>query len=114
MFGWRLPSPAWNTLPTRRPCAADDLVHAAEHVRQLGARDHAVHHHVGGRHAAVGAERGLAALPQELALGLVARHAHLARAGLAARLGTTRSACASMPAASPSSSMSSAAAASRG
>ena len=45
----------------------------------------AVHHHVGGRHAAVGAEGGLAALPEELALGLVVGRADLARARLAAR-----------------------------
>ena len=58
----------------------DDLVHAREHVRQLRARDDAVHHHVRGRHAAVGAERRLASLPEQLALGLVARRPHLARA----------------------------------
>src|SRR6266850_2317631 len=63
-----------------------DLVHAREHVRQLGARDDAVHHHVGGRHAAVGAEGRLAAFPEQLALGLVARGAHLAGAGVATRL----------------------------
>ncbi len=63
-----------------------DLVHAPEHVGQLGARDHAVHHHVGGRDAAVGAERGLAALPEELALGLVARGAHVAGPAVAAGL----------------------------
>src|SRR5439155_10262399 len=68
------------------PMALDDLVHAAEHVGQLGARDDAVHHHVGGRYAAVGAEGRLAALPQELALRLVLRGPHLARARVAAGL----------------------------
>src|SRR5256885_7646908 len=43
-------------------------VHAAEHVRELRARDHAVHHHVRGRHPPVRAERRLAPLPQERAL----------------------------------------------
>ena len=68
------------------PRGGDDLVHPAEHVRKLRARDDAVHHHVGRRHAAVRAERGLAALPEELPLGLAPRRAHLARARLAARL----------------------------
>src|SRR5215467_54014 len=63
----------------------DDLVHSAEDVRQLRARDDAVHHHVGGRHAAVRPEGRLASLPQQLTLGLGARRAHLARARLAAR-----------------------------
>src|SRR2546425_5233209 len=42
-----------------RSVSGDDLVHAAEHVRELRARDHAVHHHVRGRHAPVRAERAL-------------------------------------------------------
>src|SRR5207253_3218771 len=73
-------------LAEAEPMALDDLVHAAEHVGQLGARDDAVHHHVGGRYAAVGAEGRLAALPQELALRLVLRGPHLARARVAAGL----------------------------
>src|SRR5712691_856228 len=44
---------------------ADDLVDAPEHVRQLRAGNHTVHHHVGGGHSAVGAERGLASLPEQ-------------------------------------------------
>jgi hypothetical protein len=67
-----------------QPVRGDDGVHAVEHVRQLRPGDHAVHHHVGRRDAAVGAERRLAALPQQLPLRLVAGRAHLARAAVAA------------------------------
>jgi hypothetical protein len=67
-----------------------DLVHAAEHVGQLGARDHPVHDHVGGRDAAKGAKGGLAPLPQELALLGVTGHPHVARARLTAGLHDAR------------------------
>src|SRR5712691_3321007 len=63
----------------------DDRVDAIEHVRKPRPRDHAVHDHVRGRHAPVRAERGLAALPEELAFGFVLRGAHVPRAALAAR-----------------------------
>ena len=69
-----------------QPRSGDDLVHATEHVRKLRAWDHAVHHHIGWRHAAVCTEGGLASLPEKLPLGLAVRGAHLARARLAARL----------------------------
>src|SRR5213079_1628983 len=49
-------------VPDAQAVSGDDLVDAAEHVRELRARDHTVHHHVRGRHATVGAERGLALL----------------------------------------------------
>src|SRR5262249_57481672 len=58
----------------------DDLVHAREHVGQLRSWNDAVHHHVGGRHAAVGSEGRLPALPEQLTLSLVARGANLAGA----------------------------------
>src|SRR5215472_12238259 len=61
-----------------------DLVHPRQHLGKARARDDAVHDHVRGRDAAVGAERTLAPLPQELALRLVARRAHLTRAAVAA------------------------------
>src|SRR5207253_3707287 len=51
-------------VPDAQTRGRDDLVHAAEHVRKLRARDDAVHHHVGRRHAAVRAEGGFAALPE--------------------------------------------------
>ena len=57
----------------------DDLVHSVQNVRQARPRDDAIQHHVGGRDAAVGTERRLAALPQQLALGLVGGGANLAR-----------------------------------
>src|SRR4029450_14112101 len=63
----------------------DDLVHTVEHERELRARDDAVHDHVGRRDPAVGAERGLASLPEEQALGLALRRADLARPGFPAR-----------------------------
>src|SRR5439155_19434889 len=72
-------------VPDAQAVSGDDLVDAAEHVRELRARDHTVHHHVRGRHATVGAERGLAPLPQERALGLVPCGADLAGARVAAR-----------------------------
>ncbi len=64
-----------------------DLVHPPQHIGELGARDDAIHHHVGGRDVPIGAEGGLAPLPEEIALRRVPRHPHLARAGLAAGLG---------------------------
>src|SRR5262249_14044033 len=60
------------------------LVHPRQHLAKARARDDAIHDHVGGRDAAVGAKRALPPLPQELTLRLVARRAHLARAGVAA------------------------------
>ena len=52
-----------------------------EHLRQLGPRDHAVLHVVGRGDAAHRREGRLAGLPEALAVGLVARHADLGRAG---------------------------------
>src|SRR5262249_51304877 len=63
-----------------------DLVDAGQDLRQLRPRDHAVHRQVRGRAAAVGAEGRLAALPQQLPLGLVRRRADLARARFATGL----------------------------
>src|SRR3990172_1833021 len=67
------------------PVRRRDLVDAPEHFGQPRARNDAVHDHVGGGDVAVGAERALAPLPEQLALLLVARRAHLARAAVAAR-----------------------------
>src|SRR2546428_2133758 len=67
-----------------QPVRGDDLVHAPEHVWQLRARDDAVHHHVCARDAPLGADRGLATLPEQLALRLAPGRPHLARARVAA------------------------------
>src|SRR5262249_29424400 len=97
-----------------------DLVHPRQHLWEPRAWDDAVHDHVGGRDAAIGAERALAPLPQELALRLVAgrprwsRAPRRSRAPPSRRAGIPRSAGLSRPYWGPSSSMRGAAAASRG
>jgi hypothetical protein len=65
---------------------ARERVDAVEHVAQRRARDDRVLHVVVRGDAAHGREGGLAHLPEDLALGLVARHADLAAAGLLAQL----------------------------
>ena len=59
--------------------ALADFVDAPERLRELRARDHAVLHIVARRNPAHRAEGVLAPFPQQLALAIVARHAHLAR-----------------------------------
>ena len=60
--------------------ARGHLLDVAQRFRQARARDHAVLHVVGGRKAADGAEGVFAALPQQVALAVVAGHADFARA----------------------------------
>ena len=67
-----MPSPAWKTLATIMSYSLRQRVDALEHLRQLRARDHAVLDEVVGGDAPHRGERGLAHLPEELALGLVA------------------------------------------
>ena len=55
-----MPSPAWNTLPMRRPDRCFERADPAEHLRQLRARHDAVLHVVVRRHAAHRGERRLA------------------------------------------------------
>ena len=56
----------------RQPVLRGELVDAGEHLGQPGARDHAVLDEVVGREAAHGGERGLAGLPEQCPLRLVA------------------------------------------
>ena len=72
-------------VPDAERVGRDDALDAPEDLGEPRARDDAVHHHVRGRHAPVGAERELPALPQELALGLGLGEPHVPRPGLAAR-----------------------------
>ena len=75
-------------------CVVGDLVDASQHLDQLRARHDRVVQVVVGRDASDRTERGLAALPQELALGVVGRDAADARAvparDLAHRVGLLR------------------------
>ena len=54
-----------------------DFFQAAQRFRQLGARNHAIHRVIGWRNAAHRAKGVFAAFPQQIALGGVARYAHL-------------------------------------
>ena len=62
-----------------RRCSSRDRVDLAQHVDELGARDDRVVQVVVGRDPGDRAERRLAALPEQRALGLVGRDAHGAR-----------------------------------
>ena len=73
--GWRLPSPAWKTLATRRPASRLRRSISLMHVREGGAGNDAVLHDVVGRDAAHGGEGGFAAFPDEGALGFGLRDA---------------------------------------
>ena len=84
--GWRLPSPAWKTLPTRSPCSSGELVDPPQDRRELRPRHDAVLDVVVGRHPAHRGERALAAAPEERALPGVARRPELERPRGAAEL----------------------------
>jgi hypothetical protein len=66
--------------------AADQLGDLAEHLGQSRSRDHPVLHDVVGADPAHRGERGLAALPEQCALGVVERDPDLECTGLGAAL----------------------------
>ena len=70
-----------------------DLVHAPQHLDELGARHDRVVQVVVGRDARDRAERRLAALPQQRALGVVGRDPHARRACSRARSRAIASTC---------------------
>ena len=76
MSGCRLPSPAWNTFIDDELVRVGDLVDAAQHLDEPGARHDRVVQVVVGRDARDRAERRLAALPQQRPLGVVGGDAH--------------------------------------
>ena len=75
--GWRLPSPAWKTLPTRRPYSSAERLDLLQHRGESRARNDPVLHVVVGRDPPNRGKRPLAALPQQRALRLVACDAEL-------------------------------------
>ena len=81
MSGWRLPSPAWNTLAQRRLNCCDRSSICAQHLRQRPARNRPVDAIVIRGDPADRGERGLPARPEQQALALVLRHADPGGAG---------------------------------
>ena len=71
-------------VPDPEAVLARELADPPQHLGQLRPRHDAVLHVVVGRHPAHRRERALAAEPEQRALGVVARHAHLERAARAA------------------------------
>ena len=114
MMGCILPSPAWKILLMVRPYFSRDFADVAQRGRNLRARHHAILHVIGRAHAAHRAEGVLAALPQQLALFGRSAPRETSRAPQRSQTSRICSVCSSTASRSPSSSISSTAAASIG